>query len=274
MYARWLFSWAQGLQDVPLRSWPGRHKYRASILLSICQDHTQANNLRSKGPLSTSPLPIRKHNPLLSQTPTLKSRDQQHDAESRFLHCGRRFLHVHVHQQTENRPHRLCPIQRKASPDRGPDKAVTGKVGTNGGTPLVVQSGPLSCTKFFNRQDSTTDIRLYFVSNNEIREVKLADVGPGSDLDAGWVVPKGKADDRFSIMTGLVSSAREVDQTSYLTSGRTTPKDSSEPPAPYVVFQAPGETEAINYARASGTGDSMRGHTGLLIGKLVPAQSR
>ncbi|GAB7331892.1 hypothetical protein MBLNU13_g03824t2 [Cladosporium sp. NU13] len=152
----------------------------------------------------------------------------------------------------------------------GPDKAVTGKVGTSGGTPLVVQSGPLSCTKFFNRQDSTTDIRLYFVSNSEIREAKLADVGPGSDLDGGWVVPKGKTDDRFSIMTGLVSSGREVDQTSYLTSGRTAPKDSSEPPAPYVVFQAPGETEVINYARASGTGDSTRWNSGSLPVKLVP----
>jgi len=156
------------------------------------------------------------------------------------------------------------------------NKAVSGKIGTterNEKKPISAQSGPLSCTKFFNDQDSSTDIRLYFVSNGFIREAKLTDVNRDSDLNGGWVVPEGESDDKLSIMNQGFND-RAVDQTSYLSSGKTAPaKESEEPPAPYVVFQASGEPEVIKYAKASGTGDDTRWTNGRLPAKLVSARS-
>ncbi|KAM0710294.1 hypothetical protein Q7P35_002656 [Cladosporium inversicolor] len=154
------------------------------------------------------------------------------------------------------------------------NKAVSGKIGTKD-RPISAQSGPLSCTKFWNEGDGSTDIRLYFVSNGVIREAKLADIAPDSDLKNGWVVPEGRSDDKLSIMTGLGFGARGVDQTSYLSTGRTVrDKESGEPAAPYVVFQASGEPEVINYARSWGKGDDTRWVNGTLPVKLVPAQAR
>jgi hypothetical protein len=158
------------------------------------------------------------------------------------------------------------------------NKAVSGKIGTKDDRgqkkPLSVQSGPLSCTKLSKGEGTskeTTDIRLYFVSNGSIREAKLPHVRQDSDLTSEWVVPEGQSDDKLSIMNQGFNN-RAVDQTSYLSSGKTSPaKETEEPPAPYVVFQASGEPEVINYAKASGTGDDTRWTNGRLPVQLVPA---
>jgi hypothetical protein len=163
-----------------------------------------------------------------------------------------------------------------APKDEGADKAVTGKIGTtdkNGKRPIQCSTGPLSCTKIQN-EDKSYDIRLYYVFDSKIREAKLAKVGKNSDLDFGWVALERVTDDRLNIMSGLSSAQRAVDQTSYLTSGMTVPpREKKEPAAPYAIFQASGQPDFINYARASGPAGKQSWDVGSLPVKLLPAQS-
>jgi hypothetical protein len=153
---------------------------------------------------------------------------------------------------------------------------VTGKIGTtdkNGKRPIQCSTGPLSCTKIQN-EDKSYDIRLYYVFDNKLREAKLAKVGPGSDLNFGWVATERPTDDKLNITSGLSTPQRAIDQTSYLSSGMTVPsKEKKEPAAPYVIFQASGQPEFINYARASGPAGKQSWDVGSLAVKLLPAQS-
>jgi hypothetical protein len=161
----------------------------------------------------------------------------------------------------------------------GPNKAVSGKVGIKvkgEAVPILAQSGPLSCTKFVTENKTkgtkSTDIRLYYVDNNEIREAKFVDVKPDSDLNSGWVNPPDEQpDDKLSVVW---VPNRAIDQTSYLTSGRTVPsKGKSDPPAPYVIFQDAGKPEVIKYARVTGSAGDPRWESSTLPVKLVPAKS-
>lgn len=156
----------------------------------------------------------------------------------------------------------------------GPNKAVTGKVGTKDKA-IIAEPGPLSCTKFITEDKTkgtrSTDIRLYYVQGMEIKEAKFVNVKPDSDLKTGWVNIDESTDDRLSFM---LMPDRAVDQTSYLTTGRTVPpKGTSDPPAPYVIYQASGKPEVIKFARASGAADDLRWNSGTLPVKLVPAKS-
>lgn len=143
-------------------------------------------------------------------------------------------------------------------------EAQAGKVGTRGEIPISVQSGPLSCTKFFNSEDSSADIRLYYVSNNMIKDAKLIDVGPDTDLKSAWIIPEAKTD-KLSVSV-LDRNSRMVDQTSYMASGRTAEKQTEprEPSAPYVVYQSAGQPDVIKYAWASGTGNKTHWDTSTL----------
>jgi hypothetical protein len=165
-----------------------------------------------------------------------------------------------------NRPHTDHIDYVKFTEKDPQNTAESGKIGTKGGQAISTQSGPLTCTKFSKgSKGENSDIRLYYVSNDFIREAKLSDVGPNIDLKSAWVVTENKTDDKASIMN-LGFNARAIDQTSYMSSGRL-----SGPSVPYVVFQAAGEPDVFNYARASGTGDQMRWDSGPLPVKLVPS---
>jgi len=160
----------------------------------------------------------------------------------------------------------------------------TGKIGTQGGVPIPVSSGPLSCTTFV--KDKGTDVRLYFVSNGTIRDAKVLGLTPSTDLKSAWVL--GDAKDKQSV-TALDFNSRAVDQTSYMASGRTVgnkndpagkqpesagkPAEPREPPAPYVVYQSAGQPDIIKYAWASGTGDKTHWDTSTLPVKLEAADS-
>lgn len=151
-------------------------------------------------------------------------------------------------------------------------EAESGKIGTRGEKPISVQSGPLSCTTFFNR-DNTTDIRIYYLSNGMIKDAKLLDVSKFTNLKSEWIVPDAKTD-KISVSV-LDRNTRAVDQTSYMASGRTAGNDSEprEPQLPYVVYQSAGQPDVIKYAWASGTGEQTHWDTSTLPVKLVPADS-
>ena len=154
------------------------------------------------------------------------------------------------------------------------NKAETGKVGVKGGQYIQAISGPMSCVKCYNPQKKTTDIRLYFVIAGALREAKLVDAGSTSDLKGGWVLMQEDGpDDMLSVTSanGLDRNTRLVDQTSYMSSGKTSGKG-PEHQLPYVVYQVLNEPNVIRYAWAMGTGDQIRWKNDRLPVRLLPAK--
>ena len=127
---------------------------------------------------------------------------------------------------------------------RNPDKAQTGKIGTKG-LPIEAFSGPMSCValKTPGAQPPSTEIRLYFVQGNQLTEAVHACAGPKSDLKGGWTIPDKTTTDTLSITKSLSINSKAIDQSSYMSCGKTLPDH-----LPYVIWQSSGQVASTQYA--------------------------
>jgi hypothetical protein len=117
-------------------------------------------------------------------------------------------------------------------------------------------------------KETSTDLRLYFVVNGTLREARYPCAGPKSNLKNGWVVLKENTEDRVSIMgkAGLDQNIRAIDQTSYMSSGKT-----SKDHLPYIVWQVSGQATTTRFAFAAKTNDQIRWDSKALTVELLPA---